>query len=58
VRILEELEKKEPDLLEYVMETLSGVHLKLLKFATPAKESHRLYLDIKSLVLISIMTIL
>jgi hypothetical protein len=49
-----QLEQLEPDLAEHVMESLSLVHQRLLDLGGPPKKTRRLYLQIQSLVLVSI----
>ena len=48
------LEQTEPDLAEYVMESLSLVHQRLLELGGSGRKTRRLYLQVQTLVLVSI----
>ena len=48
------LEQTEPDLAEYVMESLGLLHQRLLDLGGSAKKTRRLYLQVQTLVLVSI----
>ena len=50
-RAFEQLEDAEPELTEYVMETLAGVHRQLLALGAPARQSQRVFREVQSLVL-------
>ena len=49
-----QFEQLEPDLAEYVMESLSLVHQRLAELGGPPKRTRRLYLQVQQLVLVSI----
>lgn len=53
-RTLEELEQVEPDLTNYLLESLSDVHRKLLALGGPAKASQRVFLEVQHLSLVCI----
>ena len=48
------LEQTEPDLAEYVMETLSLIHRRLLALGGNAAQSRRVYRQVQGLVLVSV----
>ena len=54
---LEHLEQVEPDLSEYLMESLSEIHQKLRKLHSPAAQVQRLYRDVESLTLVCIVAL-
>lgn len=51
---LQELEQREPDLAEIVLEELSAVHRRLQDAGMPARRTRRLMRRIESLVLVAI----
>jgi hypothetical protein len=51
---LAHLEQVEPDLAEYVMESLTDVHYQILALGATTRRSRRVYRRVESLVLISI----
>lgn len=53
-KALEELEQVEPDLTNYLLESLSDLHRKLLDLGGPAKASQRMFLDVQHLTLVCI----
>lgn len=53
-RSLEELEQVEPDLTNYLLESLSVIHQKLLALGGPARASQRLFLEVQHLALVCI----
>ena len=55
--LLEELETIEPDLAEYVMESLSHVHQQLLEQGVSARHTHRLYRQVRRLVMVAITSL-
>jgi len=56
-RMLEELEKSEPDLAEQLMEGASAVYHELLELGAPAGQTRRLYQQIEALVLTCIAAV-
>ena len=56
-RALHRLETNEPELAEYVIESLSAVHGELLKLGGRARATHRVYLRAQELVLVSIAAV-
>ena len=56
-RAMEELEKLEPDLAEYLMEGLSLIHLKLLAVGARPKETLRLQRRIEGIILIAVVSL-
>jgi len=53
-RLMAELERLEPDLAEYALESLSAIYHRLLELGAPAKQSRKLYQQIESTFLICI----
>jgi hypothetical protein len=53
-RSLKLLEHREPDLAEYVLEELSAIHGKLVALGGPVRDTQRVYLQMQSLVLLTI----
>ena len=53
-RSLKQLEHREPDLAEYVLEELSAIHGRLIALGGPARDTQRVYLQMQSLVLLAI----
>jgi hypothetical protein len=51
---LEYLEQVEPDLADYVMESLTDIHYHILAMGATAKQSRRIYRRVEMLVLVSI----
>ena len=51
---IEHLEQIEPDLTDYLLETLSDIHRQLLALGGPARQSRRLYRQVQSLVLVTV----
>ena len=56
-RAMEELEKLEPTLAEYLMENLSLIHLKLLAVGARPKETMRLQRRIEGIILIAVVSL-
>ena len=54
---LEHLEQVEPDLAEYLMESLTTVHQNLLALGGPARDRQRLYREIEALTLTCIVAL-
>jgi hypothetical protein len=54
---MEHLEKVEPDLASYLMETLSLVYHKLLALGAPAKKTQRVYRQIQTMALVCIVSL-
>lgn len=52
--VLEELEQVEPDLTNYLLESLSDLHRKLLALGGPAKASQRVFVQFQHLSLVCI----
>jgi hypothetical protein len=52
---MKELEAAEPDLAEYVFEALASVYQQLLALGAPARNTRRVYGQIETLVLVSIL---
>lgn len=53
-KVLEELEQVEPDLTNYLLESLSDLHRKLLALGGPAKASQRVFVEFQHLSLVCI----
>ncbi len=51
---LERLEQVEPDLANYLMETLTSIYHQILGLGGSAKKSRRVYQQVQSLALVSI----
>ena len=56
-RTLEDLEKIEPDLAEFLIENLSLVHQKLLAIGARPKETLRLQRRIEGIVVVAVMSL-
>ena len=56
-RAMEQLEKVEPDLFEYMMETLTVVYQRLLRLGAPPRENRRVFKQVQTLVLVSVMAL-
>ena len=54
---LEHLERIEPHLAEYVMETLSVIHQKLLALGAPARKTQLVYRHVQLLVLVCLQSL-
>ena len=53
-RVIENLEQREPDLTEHLLEGLSQVHHDLLNAGLTAKETRKLYRSLEALTLVCI----
>ena len=56
-RVLSELEKLEPDLAEYVIENLTQLHHRLVRYAQSTKEARRIYRFAESTLLVSLLSL-
>ena len=56
-RALQRLEAHEPELSEYVLESLSALHHKLLKLGGRARTTRQVYLRAQQLALVSIAAV-
>jgi len=55
--VIRELEKLEPDLAEYFLESTSTFHHDLLKLGLPAEKSHVLYRQGEAITLVCILAL-
>jgi hypothetical protein len=56
-RILEDLEKQEPDLMEFLLEEYSAIHQSLSKLGTPPKPLRRVTGRIEAMALVLVMSL-
>ena len=53
-QLLHNLEQVEPDLTNFLLETLTDIHQAILKLGGPARASQQVYMDVQRLSLVSI----
>src|SRR5690242_9786877 len=55
--LIQDLERVEPDLTEYLLESLTALHQKLLAVGATHKQSQRLYLEVQTLAIVCITSL-
>src|SRR5689334_18503638 len=53
-RLIEQLERVEPDLTEYMLESLSAYHQRLLEVGVSHKQTRRLYHDVQNMLVVCV----
>jgi len=53
-RLIEQLERVEPDLTEFILESLSAYNQRLMELGAPHKQTRRLYHDVQNMLVVCV----